>query len=82
MRAEVRTNTETPFFYTLLVMKADRFVCNEKEREGGCRDRVFTGNESGRASETFYLCQPQGFIGLERKKVLVSGHIDENKSRR
>jgi len=24
-------------------MKADRFVSNEKEREGGCRDRVFTG---------------------------------------
>ena len=24
----------------------------EKEIEGGCRDRVFTGNESGRALKT------------------------------
>jgi len=57
LRAEVRTNTETPFFYALLVIQADHFVCNEKEREGSCRSRVFTGNESGRASETFEICQ-------------------------
>lgn len=37
--------------------------------------------ESLRASETFYLCQLHGH-GHERKKVLVSGHIDGNKSRR
>jgi len=36
-------NKKTSFFYALLVMKADRFVSNEKEREGDCRDRVFTG---------------------------------------
>jgi len=43
LRAEVRTNTKNPFFYALLVMKADRFVSNEKEREGDYRDRVFAG---------------------------------------
>jgi len=36
-------------------MKADHFLCNEKEREEGCRSRLFTGNESGRASERRFV---------------------------
>lgn len=72
-RAEVRTNTETPFFYALLVMKADRFVCNEKEREGGCRDRVFRAMKAvGQVKHSIFV-RLKVKKGHERKKVLVSG---------